>query len=152
MTTYTGDILIVEDSGGNFDMLWTNCQPKMTQGLETYVYLAVFGEDNWQNGIERKDSNKMKSEFPSVIKRNVVNDKTKNDGTKAIEKALQPALKEKIAKKITVIGEIQTAYRIAWQITLEKPTGTTEKYIINWNKGSLTAGIVTGEQIGRAHV
>lgn len=144
MTTYTGDLLIQEDIYGNYDIPFENGQPAMTNGLETYCILAVFGEDWWGNALEKSDSNKMKSEFPSVIKRNVVNDKTKNDGTKAIEKALQPALKEKIAKKITVTGEIQTSYRIAWLIEIEAVTDKSIKYYVNWEKGSLTAELVRG--------
>jgi len=133
MTTYTGDILLQDTGDGDFDMLFENCQPDMTNGLETYVFLAVFGEDWWGNGIVKKESEKMKSTFPAVIRRNVVSDKTKNDGIKALEKAMEGAKTEKIAKSINVTGEIQTANRIAWQIDIEKPDGENEGYLINWN-------------------
>lgn len=142
MTTYTGDILLKANTDGDWDINFQNGQPDMTDGLETYVILAVHGEDYWGNAIEKNDAFKMKSEFPGIIKRNVVNDKTKNDGIKAIEKALAPAIKEKIARKVTVTGEIQTSYRIAWLIEIEAITDKTIKYYINWEKGQLTAQII----------
>ena len=142
MTIYTGDILIRDNDYKNSDMYWINGQPVMTNGLETYVILAVFGEDYWGNSLDIQDSEKMRSEFPGVVARNVVNDKTKNDGIKALEKALAPAIKEKIAKSIKVIGEIQSAYRIAWQIDIEAITDKSIKYYINWEKGTLTANLI----------
>lgn len=142
---YTGDILLSENEYGNWDMNWQLGQPDMTDGLETYVFLAVFGEDYWGNALETNEANKMKSEFPGVIDRNVVSDKTKNDGIKALEKALLPAVKEKVAKSIKVTGEIQTANRIAWQIEIESIKDKSIKYYINWEKGELTANIVSFE-------
>lgn len=144
---YTGDILLSENIHGNWDMNWELGQPDMTKGFETYVFLAVFGEDYWGNSFENDDKYKMKSEFPGIIRRNVVNDATKNDGIKALEKALLPAVKEKIAKSIKVIGEIQTANRIAWQIEIESIKDKSIKYYINWEKGELTANIVSYEVI-----
>ena len=138
---YTGDLLIAQDDDGNHDIEFTNGQPAMTDGLETYVILAVFGEDWWGNALVKSDSQKMKSEFPNVIKRNVVTDKTKNDGTKAIEKSLQPMVKDKIARSVKVTGEIRTSYQIAWQIDIEGLDNVTYKYYINWERGSVTAQI-----------
>lgn len=144
---YTGDVLLSENEYGDWDMNFQLGQPDMTDGLETYVILAVHGEDYWGNAIEKNDANKMKSEFPGIVRRNVVNDKTKNDGIKALEKALATAIKEKIAKSINVIGEIQTANRIAWQIEIESIKDKSIKYYINWEKGELTANIVSWEAI-----
>jgi hypothetical protein len=144
MTIYTGDILLKKNEYGDWDMNWQNGQPDMTNGLETYVFLAVFGENYWGNALEKSDSAKMKSEFPGIIKRNVVSDQTKNDGTKALEKALAPAIVEKIARKITVTGEIQTSFRIAWLIEIEAIKDKGIKYYINWEKGELTANLFRG--------
>jgi len=141
---YTGDILVLKNDNGDFDIKFENGQPIFTQGLETYVFLAVFGENYWGNALEKSDSAKMKSEFPGIIKRNVVSDQTKNDGTKAIEKILAPAIVEKIARKITVTGEIQTSFRIAWLIEIEAIRDKGIKYYINWEKGALTANLLRG--------
>ena len=144
MATYTGDLQIVQDEGGNYDISFPeeNAQPLMTNGLETYVQLAVYGEDCWQNAIAQNDSEKMISEFPKVIKRNLVTDKTKNDGIKALEKALAPAVKIKIARKISVIGEIKTANRIDWQIDIERIDNEKERYYINWEKCELNPNLI----------
>lgn len=144
MATYTGDLQIVEDESGNFDISFPedNAQPLMTDGLETYVYLAVYGEDCWQNAIVNTDAEKMLSEFPEIIRRNVVSDKTKNDGSKALEKALAPMVKIKLARKVDVIGEIKNNYRIDWQINIERLDNENERYYINWEKSSLNPNIV----------
>ena len=144
MTTYTGDLLIKSDSTGNYDLSFSNGQPEMTNGLESYCILAVFGEDCPANALVLSDSEKMKSTFPEVIRRNVVTDKTKNDGIKAIEKALSNMTKDKIARRVTVTGEIYSTYGIAWQAEIEGLDNKEYKFFINWEKGSLTAGIVRG--------
>jgi len=139
---YTGDLLIKETDVGNFDICFENGQPCMTDGLETYVLLAVFGEDWWGNRLVKSDGEKMKSEFPSVIRRNVVNDKTKNDGSKAIEKALSNMVKDKIARSVSpVTGIIKTSYLIVWTINIQGIDNNSYTYFINWEKGQVTAQI-----------
>jgi phage gp46-like protein len=142
---YTGDLLIQEDSSGNFDLCFENGQPCMTDGLETYVILAVFGEDWWGNGLVKSDSEKMKSEFPSIIRRNVVTDKTKNDGAKAIEKALAPMIKDKIARSVKVSAIIKTSFCIGWIVEIQGIDDKSYKYFINWERGQTTAQIVRGK-------
>jgi phage gp46-like protein len=141
---YTGDLSIEENADGDYDLCFENGQPCMTDGLDTYVILAVYGEDYWGNATAKSEAEKMKSEFPSVIKRNVVTDKTKNDGCKAIEKALAPAVSEKIARNIAVTGEIINANTIGWKIDIEGIDNSAYKYFINWSKGAITAKIVRG--------
>lgn len=141
---YTGDLEIKENTDGDFDLCFTNGQPCMTDGLDTYVILAVFGEDYWGNATEKSESGKMKSEFPNVIRRNVATDKTKNDGCKAIEKALSPAITEKIARRISVTGELINANAIGWIIKIEGIDNREYKYFINWQKGATTAMIARG--------
>lgn len=143
MTIYTGDILIQEQEDGSFDWTFTNGQPAMTNGLETVTLLYSFGEDWWGNGIVRKESEKMKSTFPDVIKRNVVTDQTKNDGTQALKRALKPMIDEKIAKSIDITGTIINAFSIGWEVTINSITDETIKFYINWQKGELTARFVS---------
>ena len=138
---YTGDILIQLLDDGTFDIKFENGQPEMTNGFETMVILAVFGEDSWINELTQNESEKMKSDFPEVIKRNVITDKTRVDGVKAIEKALSFMVKEKMAKSINVTGEILSVYGIGWEIEIESLTDDTLKYFINWEKGNLTADL-----------
>ncbi len=140
--TYTGDILIQQLDDGTFDIKFENGQPDMTNGLETMSIMAVFGEDWWGNGLIINESEKMTSEFPEVIRRNVVTDKTKNDGTKAIEKATAFMVTEKIAKSVTVTGEIFSVFGIQWLIEIESITNETAKYFINWERGILTASMI----------
>jgi len=137
MATYTGDILIVQLDDGTFDWFFENGQPYMTDGLETITLLAVFGEDYYGNDLVRTESEKMKSAFPEVIRRNTVSDETVNDGTEAIKGALDFFTSEKIAKSVTVEGEIFSVHGIAWQITIESLTDETLRYFINWELGKL---------------
>lgn len=143
VTSYTGDLLLKYlDDEGNLDLEFTNGQPAMTNGLETLSILAVFGEDWWGNAIAKTDAEKMKSTFPEIIRRNVITDATRNDGTKALERALRFLKSEKIAKKVVVTGQILSAYGIGWEIEIESIMDKTIKYFINWEKGCLTSGLV----------
>lgn len=142
MTVYTGDIQIVQLDDLTFDIKFVNGNPLMTDGLETMSLLASFGEDWWGNDIVDSEAEKMKSRFPEVIRRNVVVDKTKNDGTKALEEANAVFVSQKIAKSVTITGEIFSAFGIIWLIEIAAITDETLKYFINWEKGILTAGLV----------
>lgn len=137
MATYTGDILITQLDDGTFDWFFENGQPYMTDGLETTTLLAVFGEDYYGNDLVKTESEKMNSKFPEVIRRNVVSDKTVNDGTEAIKGALAFFIPENIAKDVFVEGEIYSVNGIAWQIIIESLTDETQKYFINWELGKL---------------
>ena len=139
--TYTGDVLIkLDPATGEYDIEWTNGQPIMTDGLETCVLLAIFGGPCIHNGMTDNQSEKYISEFPSVIDRAKINDTTRQNGIAALERALAFLVTEKIASKVTVTGQIISAYAIGWAIDIEAPAGNT-RYSINWEKGTLTAGI-----------
>lgn len=137
-TIYTGDILLaVLDETGDLDIQFVNGQPVMTNGLETISLLYVLGEDCWLNAIVDSNSGKMQSGFPEIIRRNSVSDDTKNDGTQAIKKALQPMLDEQIASKITVVGYILSVNGIGWEINIENENELVQ-YFINWENMQLT--------------
>lgn len=142
MTTFTGDILIKQLDDGTFDIEFVNGQPDMTNGLETMSIFATFGEDYFGNDLTSDEDEKMKSEFPEVIRRNVVTDKTKNDGTRAIEKSNAFMIRKKIAKKVTVTGEIINANTIFWTVEIEAVTDETIRYFINWQQGELTRVLI----------
>lgn len=134
-STYTGDLLIQFDSTTDWDLLWQNGQPCMTDGFETAVMLSVFGEpDFWQNGITNNPSEKYISGFPDVVKQANVNQKTLNDGTEAIKRSLQWMISDSICESIDVSGEFLNVYSIGWNIDIIKG-GVTSRYEINWNKG-----------------
>jgi hypothetical protein len=137
MTTFTGDILL-KNVDGNLDIEFVNGQTVMTDGLESLVIIAVFGEDNFQNDLTADEDKKTKSDFPGVIRRGLVDEKTKNDGTKAIDNALARLTRKNIAKKVTVTGEIFSVYGIGWEIIIERPDGDDVRFQINWERGSLT--------------
>lgn len=139
MTIYTGDMKFVQDEYGNFDINIVNGQPEMTNGFETMCKLAVFGEDYFGNDIVDSEAEKMKSEFPNVIKRNVVTDRTKNDGTAAIQKSLAFLIDSRMAEKIIVTGEIASVRAISWLAEIYRPENDPIKFQINWDNGELTA-------------
>jgi hypothetical protein len=138
--TFTGDVLVSYDPiTEQVDIAYQNGQPVMTDGFETCVMLAVFGRPNVQNGMIENPSERYDSEFPSVIDRATVSDETRENGIKAIEKALAFLVKERIASSVIVTGHILSAVAIGWNVEIVAPAGTT-RYAINWEKGALTTG------------
>lgn len=138
--TFTGDVLIRE-TDGDFDALWENGQPLMTDGFETGVLLAIYGNRNtWQNSLARTPEEKYTSTFPDVIARATVSERTKKDGTAALESALAFLVSSKMASKVIVTGQILSVYAIGWGIDIYSPSGVRTRFGINWEKGSLTTG------------
>ena len=87
MTT-SGDVLISQSFDGDLDINFQNGQPGMTDGFETCVILAVFGEKCVLNSATSNPDEEFNSTFPAVIRRANVSDATRQNGEKAIEKAL----------------------------------------------------------------
>lgn len=137
--TYTGDLLISQQFSGDTDIRFQNGQPDMTDGFESCVILAVFGEKCVLNMATTEESEAFNSTFPAVIKRATVSEQTKQDGEKAIEKALAFMVSEGMASSVSATGYILSARAIGWEIEIVAPNGVT-KYAINWEKGALTAG------------
>ena len=140
--SYEGDILLqINEETGLFDIGYDSdsyVDITMTDGLETLVILSVFGEKNWQNAITERDSERLISEFPDVVSRGTVSDKTKNDGTEAIKNALAFMIPDSVAQKITVTGEILNVFGIGWSIGIErKESDEILKYSILWEKQQL---------------
>jgi len=143
--TYTGDVLIQLDPITNeFDMTWRNGQPDMTNGLETCVLLATFGNKNTvQNAMTNISAERYISTFPDVIRRATVSENTKKDGVEAIKSALAFMVSEKIASSVIVTGQIVSVYGIVWSIEITAPNGNG-RYELNWENGSLTFGYSGG--------
>lgn len=137
--TYSGDVLLAQTVNGDIDATYENGQPIMTDGFETCVLLAIFGEDCAMNGMTSNTSERFVSTFPAVIRRATVSDATRENGRAAIEKALAFMVSEKMASSVSVTGVILSAYAIGWSIEIVAPTGVT-RFSVNWEKGSLTAG------------
>ncbi len=137
--TYSGDILLRE-SDGDIDATFVNGQPSMTEGFESAVILAVFGNHNtWQNAIAATPEEKYVSTFPDVIDSGRVDEATKNNGIEAIKRALKFLVDIKAAEKVVVTGEIVSVYAIGWQAEIYKPGSTVvTRYRLNWDKGILT--------------
>ncbi len=140
--TYTGDINIIQNSSGDYDIEYTNGQPAMTDGLETTVMLAIFTEpDTWQNDLAESENEKFVSTFPEVIQNGTVSDDTLNDGIESLKDALSYLLKINAVDDIIVTGEVLSVNGLGWIIELTRPTGESSKYQINWDKGELTATV-----------
>lgn len=140
--TYTGDLLIRFDDG-DFDLLWENGQPHMTDGFESSVMLAIFGDRNsWQNALATTDGERFVSRFPEVIARATVSDRTRNDGIEALKQALAYLTGSGAASKVTVTGSIVTAFAILWNVNVIVPTGRESRFVVNWERGDVTAGFL----------
>lgn len=138
---YNGDVLIqVNPDTLELDMVYKNGQPEMTQGFETCLLLAIFGEDCTQNGMTTDTNEKFNSTFPEVTRRKNVSENVKNDGIKAIERALSFMVTERMVSSITVTGEIVGVHAIAWYIDVVAPDGSGRKYELNWINGVITFG------------
>lgn len=136
--TYTGDILISINTDGDWDINYTNGQPCMTDGFDTAVMLAVFGEpDFWQNDLTNNPDEKYISEFPDIIKNGRVDDTTIKNGIQAIKKAMQFMINIGAAEKVEVSGGALNVYGLYWQIDTFKGN-ISNKYTINWDLGALT--------------
>ena len=136
--TYTGDLKLILDENGDYDLNYINGQPEMTDGFDTKVMLAIFGEpDFWQNDLTNDPAEQYISEFPDLIKDANVSDKTLKDGIEAIKKALQFMKDKGEAQSIEVTGEFINVYGIGWPIVIERPE-KTNRYAINWEKSILS--------------
>ena len=134
-TTYTGDLLISLNTDDDWDIKYENGQACMTDGFDTAVILAVFGEPNfWQNDITNDPDEKYESEFPEIIKNGGVDDKTLKDGIAAIKKALKFMVNIGAAQSVDVSGGVLNIFGLYWEIEIIKGNITT-KYDINWSKG-----------------
>lgn len=134
--TYTGDLSLALDGQGDWDITYENGQPLMTDGFDTCITLAIFGEpDFWQNELTNDPNEKYISDLPDVIKTGRVNNDTINNGTAAIKNALDFMISSNMAKTINVTGSILTVYSIQWTIEITKPDDTDVKFLVNWNKG-----------------
>lgn len=139
--TYTGDVLIsINTISNEAEITYQNGQPEMTGGFESCVLLAVFGKDCAQNGMIIDPAEKFDSTFWQVIDRANVNDETKNNGTKAIEKALKFMTDLNMASSVIVTGQIINTRSIGWAIDIYSPDGIRTKYALNWEQGKLTMG------------
>lgn len=138
---YDGDVLLtVDHTTGEIDMEYKNGQPKMTQGFETCLLLSIFGEDCALNGMTTDTNEKFTSTFPEVIRRKRVSETVKNDGIKAIERALAYMVQERMASNVSVTGTILGVHAIGWEIKITAPDGTGRRYELNWINGGLTFG------------
>lgn len=136
--TYTGDLLISINTDGDWDLNFELGQPIMTDGFETAVMLAVFGEpDFWQNDLTNDPNEKYISEFPKVIRNGKVNNETLKNGIAAIKKALQFMIDSGSAESIKVFGSVLSVFGLGWEIEIDKG-GITSRFSINWDKGILT--------------
>ncbi len=133
--TYTGDLKLILDENGDWDLNYINGQPEMTDGFDTEVMLAIFGEpDFWQNDLTNDPAEQYISTFPALIKDANVTDKTLLDGIEALKKALAFMVDTGEAQSIDVTGEFLNVFGIGWIIVIARPE-KTNRFDINWEKG-----------------
>ncbi len=142
--TYTGDLLIALNDDGDYDIEYINGQPCMTDGFETCVILAVFGEpDFWQNDLTDDPNEKYISRFPEVIRHGKLIDATIKDGIAALKDAMKFIVDSGAAQSVDVDGGVLSVYGLYWVINIFNGS-ITSKYKINWDKGvvSLQKGVI----------
>lgn len=133
--TFTGDLLIAINEDGDYDINYENGQPKMTDGFDTAVQLAVFGEpDFWQNDITEDPNEKYVSEFPETLKNGTVSDKTIKDGIQALKKAMKFMTNIKACERVDVTGGSLSVFGLYWEIEIIRGN-ITNRYAISWDKG-----------------
>ena len=136
--TYTGDLLLLLNEDGDWDLSYVNGQPEMSDGFNSEVMLAIFGEpDFWQNDLTNDSAEQFISEFPALIKSAKVTDKTLLDGIEALKKALAFMKDTDQAQNIDVTGEFISVYGIGWTISIARPEKET-RFNINRDKGVIT--------------
>lgn len=133
--SYTGDIKILQNDGGDWDIDFLNGQPFMTDGFDTSIFLSLFtSPDTWQNGLTTQPDEQFISEFPEIIGRNTINDNTLKNGIQAIKRSLDWMITDGAAQEITVTGGAVSVYALYWQIDIIQGNIST-RYTVNWNKG-----------------
>ena len=137
-STYTGDLLISLNADGDWDLNYINGQPCMTDGFDTAVMLAVFGEpDFWQNDLTNNPNEKYISDFPEVMKNGKVNDITIKNGIEAIKRSMKFMIDSGAASEVNVTGGVLSVFGLYWIIETVRGN-ITSKYTINWDKSLLS--------------
>jgi len=132
---FKGDIQVVSSGIDDYDINFELGQPVMTEGFDSYIYFAVYGDKyTWQNLLAESAGGKIITDFPDVVNAAAVSEETKNDGTAAIKRALEAMVADHIAAAITVTGKIVSAYMIAWNIEITRPDETKETYSVEYSK------------------
>ena len=137
-STYTGDLLISLNADGDWDLNYVNGQSCMTDGFDTAVMLAVFGEpDFWQNDLTNNPNEKYISDFPEVMKNGKVNDITIKNGIEAIKRSMKFMIDSGAASEVNVTGGVLSVFGLYWIIETVRGN-ITSKYTINWDKSLLS--------------
>ena len=137
-STYTGDLLISLNADGDWDLNYVNGQSCMTDGFDTAVMLAVFGEpDFWQNDLTNNPNEKYISDFPEVMKNGKVNDSTIKNGIEAIKRSMKFMIDSGAASEVNVTGGVLSVFGLYWIIETVRGN-ITSKYTINWDKSLLS--------------
>ena len=133
--SYSGDLLLGLNIDNDWDINFENGQPSMTDGFETAVLGACFGEpDFWQNDLTNDPSEKYISEFPAIVAAGRVNSETLKNGISALRKALKWFIDIGAAESVTVDGGVLNVYALYWTVEIFKGENVG-RFQINWEKG-----------------
>jgi phage gp46-like protein len=128
--TYDGDVrLVATDDGG--DIVITDGQPDMDQGLETAVYLSLFtGRPWWGAALGAAPA----SDLETVFERNLDN-RARLDAEEYARQALAWMVAEGVAKSVTVAATIPRTDVLGLTVDIVEPGGTGRllRYHINWS-------------------
>lgn len=145
--SYSGDLLLGLNFDEDWDINFENGQPSMTDGFETAVLLACFGEsDFWQNDLTNIPAEKYISEFPAVIVDGRVNVETLKNGISALKQSLKWITDIGAAELVTVDGGVLNVYALYWTVEIFKGENVG-RFQINWEKGVIEvvgAGVFGG--------
>lgn len=139
MIIYDGDPKLY-DTGDGANLLITDGQPFMDEGLENAVFISLFSSSNWWGNSVSSKSEKMESIFETVLTRTLTN-QTRLDAEEFARAALSWMTSDGVADKITVTATIPSVGFLGLVIKIEQPSKTsTIKYSINWATMAVRVG------------
>lgn len=131
----------IYNTGDGAEILVTNGQPTMDEGLENSAYLSLFSSSGWWGNILASDSEKFNSDFETISRRTLTN-QTRLDAEEFAKSALSWMISEGMAKEIKVTASIPAVGFLGLVIEITQPEKTnTIKYQINWQTMAINRGL-----------
>ena len=130
----SGDLrLIPSIDGARVD--FSGGQPLMDQGLETAVYISLFGVDYWGNALEEPGI-QLQSRIPEIVARSTVSNRARLEIEQAATDSLAWMLTEGVAAGVQASAIITGVSTVELTVTIEQPSAPREvlRYQINWQR------------------
>jgi len=137
--TTDGDPKLYETGNGP-EILVTDGQPAMDDGLENAAYLSLFSDEGWWGNAVSAESEKATSRLYTMDRRTLTN-QARLDAEEYARQALAWMVTEGVAKKVTVTASLPSIGMLGLMILIEQPDRTsTIRYQINWATMALRVG------------